>query len=83
MRMSHMAADSDDELDAMADRLGLDRRWKHKGSHYDLCKSKRLLAIKYGAKEVEPLFIARLVHKQMKEKKEIMKPIIDHWKEVE
>lgn len=48
MKMSHLMADSDDELHAMADKIGVQRRW-FQGDHYDICKSKRELAIKHGA----------------------------------
>lgn len=55
--MCHMIADSDDELHAMADRIGVARRWwqspeKTSGSHYDIALSKRALAIAAGAVEI-------------------------------
>jgi len=51
MIMSHMLADSLDELHAMADRIGLKRAWYqgHGTPHYDLCQAKRREAIKAGA----------------------------------
>ena len=53
MLMSHMMADTTEELDKMADSIGLNRRWiQHAGSwkeHYDICKSKRMEAIGKGA----------------------------------
>lgn len=48
MLMSHMIADTEEELHAMADRIGVARKW-FQGDHYDICKSKRKLAIEYGA----------------------------------
>lgn len=53
----HMISDTNDldELHAMADRLGLKRRWFQTDSsvpHYDLRDSKRRKAIEYGAREV-------------------------------
>lgn len=51
MKMSHMIADTDDELHAMADRIGVARRW-HQGDHYEICRSKRALAVEAGAIEV-------------------------------
>lgn len=53
MKMSHLLADTDEELHAMADRIGVARKWwqappRH-SSHYDIAKSKRALAIEYGA----------------------------------
>lgn len=57
MKMSHMIADSLDELHAMADRLGLKRAWFQVSRsgipHYDICQSKRSLALGYGAIELE------------------------------
>lgn len=51
MIMCHMIADTDDELNAMADRIGVDRRW-HQGDHYDIALSKRALAVQAGAVEI-------------------------------
>ena len=51
MVMSHMVADTVEELHAMADRIGVARRW-YQDRHYDICQSKRALAVKYGAREV-------------------------------
>lgn len=54
MRMCHMMADTEEELHAMAARIGLKREWFQPQSspHYDVSKEKRALAVKYGAKEV-------------------------------
>lgn len=51
MRMCHMLADSLEELHAMADRLGLKQTWfqSHSTPHYDICQSKRALALRLGA----------------------------------
>lgn len=54
MLMSHMIADTVDELHAMADRIGISRRWFQSRAsmpHYDVCKSKRVLAVAAGARE--------------------------------
>lgn len=59
MKMSHMIADNEDELHAMADRIGVARRW-YQGDHYDICKSKRSLALKNGA---IPITVKELSHK--------------------
>lgn len=57
MMMCHMVADTYDELHAMADRLGIQRKWfqnKPGGTpHYDICKSKRVKAVELGAVEVD------------------------------
>jgi hypothetical protein len=45
-----MTADTLEELHEMAEKLGLRRWFQNTGTpHYDLCKSKRLKAIKLGA----------------------------------
>lgn len=56
MKMCHMAADTVEELHAMADQIGVQRRWyqgppKTMRPHYDICLSKRRLAIMHGALE--------------------------------
>lgn len=53
MKMCHMLADTDAELHAMADRIGVARKWhqappRH-DSHYDIALSKKALAIAAGA----------------------------------
>ena len=56
MKMSHMAADTTEELLAMADRIGLDRRYLQSpggwDEHFDVSLSKRAEAIRAGAVEV-------------------------------
>jgi hypothetical protein len=57
MVMCHMLADSDEELHAMAERIGVARKWwqspeKTSGSHYDIALSKRAKAVCFGAIEI-------------------------------
>ena len=56
-RWSHLTADTRAELHAFAARLGLRRSWfqdKPRGLwHYDVTDSKRALAIKLGAEQIE------------------------------
>jgi signal recognition particle subunit SEC65 len=54
MLMSHMAADSLEELHEMADMVGLQRKWFQDSllPHYDLCQSKKRIAIHHGAIKV-------------------------------
>ena len=54
MVMCHMVADDLDALHSMAERIGV-RRWFQKGSrpHYDISKSKRELAVYFGAVETD------------------------------
>lgn len=60
MKMSHMIADSVDELHAMADRIGLARR-HYQGDHYDVCLSYRALAVAAGAVEISMMELGRRV----------------------
>jgi len=55
MIMCHMIADTPDELHAMADRIGVARRWFQQPPsasfwHYDIATSKRTLDLRYGAR---------------------------------
>ena len=53
MKMSHMMADTTEELLAMADKIGVQRRWiQHPGTdgeHFDIAIEKRRLALAAGA----------------------------------
>lgn len=63
MQMSHMIAETSEELHSMADAIGLKRSWyQDKGSfpHYDVSERKRELAIQHGA---VPLTQRELVQK--------------------
>lgn len=54
MLMCHMIADSRSELLQMANKIGIQRRWiqdKSSIPHFDVCQSKRKLAIAAGAIE--------------------------------
>lgn len=65
MLMCHMAADTTEELNAMADKIGVSRRWIQKAGtyleHYDICLSKRKLAVRAGAIEMGQLSMMRQV----------------------
>jgi Protein of unknown function (DUF4031) len=51
MKMCHMLADTEEEMHAMADKIGIQRKW-YQGDHYDICMAKRDLALAAGAREV-------------------------------
>lgn len=57
MKMCHMGADTTEELLAMADTIGVQRKWlQHPGAwkeHFDIALSKRAMAVQAGAVEVE------------------------------
>jgi hypothetical protein len=65
MRMCHMWADTREELFAMADRIGVARRWFQRPAHialpgmhaswehFDIAQSKRAIAVAAGAIETD------------------------------
>jgi len=56
MVMCHMIADTPEELRAMAEKIGVQLKWFQKDAsvpHFDICKSKRALAVAAGAKELD------------------------------
>lgn len=66
MIMSHMIADTEEELDTMALLLGLKISWKQywktsKTPHYDISQSKRKEAIKLGAKEITTIELLKII----------------------
>ena len=66
MKMSHMLADSPDELHAMAEKIGVARKWFQGNAsfpHYDIAQSKRALALGYGAVEVTRQELAQLMRR--------------------
>jgi hypothetical protein len=67
MKMCHMIADTLEELHDMAQRIGLRREWFQKSRsgmpHYDVCQSKRALAVKLGAVEINRRQLVELVKK--------------------
>lgn len=63
MRMSHMIADTDEELHAMAARIGLRREW-YQGDHYDVGIGKRAQAVACGAREVTWRQLGQMVVKR-------------------
>ena len=57
MIMCHLTADTLPELHAMADRIGVARRWYQgppltRWPHYDIALSKRTLALQAGAQPI-------------------------------
>lgn len=63
MTMCHMGADTEEELHAMAMRIGVRRRW-HMGDHYDICMKMRVRAIRNGAKEVTQREFVQIVRRR-------------------
>lgn len=64
--MCHMYADTSEELHAMADAIGVARKWcQYPGNpereHYDIALSKRALAVAYGAQQTTWMHYGRFV----------------------
>lgn len=72
MKMSHMMADSTEELLAMADRIGLNRRWIQKpgtpDEHFDVGMGLRAKAVAAGAVEVTMRDLVRLVKERRRDR---------------
>ena len=68
MTMCHMVADSTAELLAMADAIGVKRKWIQSAGthreHFDICLAKRSLAIKAGAVEITQRDLGRMLIKR-------------------
>lgn len=68
MVMCHMLADTTDELLAMADKIGVQRKWLQKAGtrheHFDIAKSKRALAVQAGAIEIDRAGLAEVLRKR-------------------
>ena len=72
MIMNHMIADTKEELLDMVDKIGVKRKWIQKEEtiweHFDICESKKILAIRHGAIQVETMELARKMVGKKKEK---------------
>ncbi len=70
--MCHMVADTSEELVLMAERIGVGMRWlQHPGAdkeHFDVCKSKRALAVAAGAQEVTSRRIVEVIRRKRAER---------------
>lgn len=68
MTMCHMVADTDEELHAMAARIGVARKWHQKPgtphSHYDVCVSMRAKAVTFGAIEVDRAGLGEIIKRK-------------------
>lgn len=65
MIMCHMIADTTEELLQMADKIGVKRKWLQKAGtkkeHFDICLTKKKLAIKAGAQEISVMELGYLI----------------------
>lgn len=73
MKMSHLLADTDEELHEMAEKIGVQKKWHQKAgtpwSHYDICLSKRELAIQNGAIQVTTMALRDLIIRKLRSQK--------------
>lgn len=70
MKMCHMIADTTEELLAMADHIGVRRKWLQKSGtpqeHFDISSSKRAIAVQAGAVEITMRELARKTRNKKK-----------------
>lgn len=68
MTMNHMIADTQKELLEMADKIGVQRKWIQEygtpREHFDICLSKKKLALEFGAKEINMRELANMTSKR-------------------
>jgi hypothetical protein len=68
MLMCHMLADTPEELLAMADRIGVSRRWlQHEGrpdEHFDIAAGKRKSALRAGALDITSREAVELIQRK-------------------
>ena len=68
LRMSHLMADTTGELLAMADSIGVARKWIQdeggRTEHFDIAMSKRRLAVEHGAVEVTMKELVRYMQRR-------------------
>jgi hypothetical protein len=68
MVMCHMVADTTEELLAMADRIGIQRRWLQDAGtpreHFDVSLSKRAKALRCGAVEIGMRDLAHVLNRK-------------------
>jgi hypothetical protein len=58
-----MIADTDYELRDMATKIGVQQKW-HQGNHFDICLTKKALAIQFGAIEITSRKCAAMSRRQ-------------------
>ncbi len=65
MYMCHMVADTDEELEEMTRKIGVDFKHAHYSNkgllHMNICMAKRPLAIKYGAIQISRRELATFI----------------------
>ena len=68
MKMSHMVADTKEELLQMCDKIGVQRKWiQYEGDykeHFDICLSKKKKAIEFGAIQLDARELVEFCNKR-------------------
>lgn len=86
MVMCHMVADTTEELLAMVDTIGVQRKWiQYLGTyneHFDICLAKKALALKAGAVEISARDYASFANAKKTGQVFIPKPLTPVQKEL-
>lgn len=63
MVMCHLLADTPEELFAMADRIGMPRKYfqLHSSPHFDITEMQRMLAVRAGAIEIDKRKVVAII----------------------
>lgn len=77
--MSHMLADTEEELHAMASKIGMKRKWFQNKStpHYDVCQATKAKALAAGALEIDRRQTADLI-KKLRAERQLIQKGFDH-----
>jgi len=70
MIMCHLFADTNEELMQMVEKINVNKKWIQKKDkpeeHFDICLSKKKLALKFGAVEVHPFKFVEVIRTKRK-----------------
>ena len=68
MKLSHMIADTTEELLEMVDKIGIDRKWiQYPGTyreHFDISEVKKKIALSLGATQISMMDLGRILAKR-------------------
>ena len=71
--LSHMIADTDEELHHMAQRIGVAHRW-FQGDHYDVCQEMKAKAIVAGAVQIKWMQASAMIQLRAATKADLLPP---------
>lgn len=76
MKMCHMIADTQEELIEMATKIGVNKKWIQYidtyQEHFDICLSKKKIAISLGAKEITTRELSQMTMDKFKKEQDAM-----------